>query len=83
MLSTQERAILAFEDRYPRHTGIKEERIHLDLQLPPAVYYARLQVLLADPEAEAEHPMLIHRLRRLQRQREDRRKARQQVRRGA
>jgi hypothetical protein len=80
VLTTQEREILHFEDTHPRHTGQKELAIRVQLGLAPAVYYSRLNVLLNDPDAEAAHPMLVHRLRRLQEQRTRRRQERRRTR---
>lgn len=64
-LSDRDRAILAFEARWPRHGGAKEEAIRAELQLAPARYYQLLGRLIDSADALAADPLLVARLRRL------------------
>jgi hypothetical protein len=64
-LSDRDRAILAFEARWPRHGGAKEEAIRAELQLVPARYYQLLGRLIDSADALAADPLLVGRLRRL------------------
>lgn len=64
-LDDRQRAILAFEARWPRHVGAKEQAIREQLGLTPARYYQLLDRLL-DGEAALRHdPLLVGRLRRM------------------
>ncbi|MER7796233.1 DUF3263 domain-containing protein [Microbacterium sp. NPDC096154] len=63
-LSDRDRAILAFEARWPRHGGAKEEAIRSQLEMAPARYYQLLGRLIDSGDALAAEPMLIGRLRR-------------------
>lgn len=63
-LTDRDRAILAFEARWPRHGGAKEEAIRAELQLAPARYYQLLGRLIDSREALAADPLLVGRLRR-------------------
>lgn len=67
------RAILAFESKWPRHTGDKEEALRRKLGIEPARYYQLLGRLTDDPAAQAYAPLLIGRLRRLREARSARR----------
>lgn len=62
-LTTQERAILAMEERTFRYVGAKERRIREELGLTPTAYFVRLNALLDRPEALRAAPALVHRLR--------------------
>jgi hypothetical protein len=75
-LSPRSKAILAFERRWWRHAGAKEEAIRRDLGLRPADYYQALSRLLDDPAALAADPSLIVQLRRLRATRHRRRASR-------
>lgn len=69
-LADQEAAILAFERRWWRHAGMKEDAIRSELGLTAIRYYQVLNALI-DSQAALEHdPVLVGRLRRL---RDDRR----------
>lgn len=57
--------ILAFERRWWRHPGAKEQAIRDRFQLSSTRYYQTLNALLDDPRALAQDPTLVGRLRRL------------------
>ena len=65
MLSDEDEAILELEERRYLRPGRKVEAIRQELGLTELRYYQRLNALLDVPEAEALHPQLVHRLRRL------------------
>jgi len=64
-LDERSREILAFERRWWRHAGAKEQAIRDRFQLSATRYYRLLNALLDDPRALAEDPTLVARLRRL------------------
>jgi hypothetical protein len=64
-LTERERAILAFERRWWRHAGAKEQAIRDTFGLSPTRYYQLLNRLLDRPAALACDPVLVGRLRRL------------------
>lgn len=64
-LTDRERALLAFEADWARHTAGKEEAIRQELGLAPARYYQLLYRLVDSPSAAGENPILLGRLRRL------------------
>jgi Protein of unknown function (DUF3263) len=72
-LEERERGVLAFERRWWRHAGAKEEAIRREFGVGPTAYYQLLSRLLDDPAALAYDPMLV---KRLQRQRASRRRRR-------
>ena len=72
-LGEQERIVLAFERRWWRHAGAKEEAIRREFGVGPTAYYQLLSQLIDDPAAIAYDPMLV---KRLQRQRAARRRPR-------
>jgi hypothetical protein len=72
-LGEQERIVLAFERRWWRHAGAKEEAIRREFGVGPTAYYQLLSRLIDDPAAIAYDPMLV---KRLQRQRAARRRQR-------
>lgn len=74
-LQHQDEAILAFEARWQRHVGAKEEAIRSELGLAPARYYQLLGRLVDSPDALAHDPLLVNRLRRIRDQRVERRAA--------
>jgi hypothetical protein len=82
-LTPEEQAILACEDTHRTQYARKPEDIRRELNLSHVRYQQRLHLLLTDPEAEAAHPMLIHRLRRLREASASRRADRARVRRSA
>ena len=71
-LSDRDRAILEFEKTWWRFEGAKHEAIQQRFHLSPTRYYQVLNALLDDPEALRAEPVVV---RRLQRQRQSRRKA--------
>ncbi|WP_300265883.1 DUF3263 domain-containing protein [Microbacterium sp.] len=50
-------ALLAFEQRWPRHTGHKEEAIRRELGLTPARYYQLLSRAARSFEGMAAEPI--------------------------
>ncbi|QSB15090.1 DUF3263 domain-containing protein [Natronosporangium hydrolyticum] len=64
-LGEQARAILAFERRWWRHAGAKEQAIRDTFGLSATRYYQLLNRLLDEPAALAHDPVLVGRLRRL------------------
>ena len=72
-LGERVRSVLAFERRFWRHAGAKEEAIRRQFGIGPTAYYQLLSRLLDDPAALAHDPMLV---KRLQRQRASRRRSR-------
>jgi hypothetical protein len=72
-LSDRDRAILDFERSWWTEEGAKEAAIRQRFQLSPGRYYQVLGALLATPDAAAYDPLVVRRLRR---QRVDRRRAR-------
>jgi len=65
--------ILSFERQWWRHVGAKEEAIRSQFGLSAARYYQLLNAVIDAPAAERHDPMLV---RRLQRARDARTKAR-------
>jgi hypothetical protein len=57
--------ILAFERKWWRHAGSKEQSIRETFGLSATRYYQLLNGLLDDPEALKHDPVLVGRLRRL------------------
>ncbi|MEN3613841.1 DUF3263 domain-containing protein [Plantactinospora sp. ZYX-F-223] len=64
-LSEREREILAFERRWWKHAGAKEQAIRDAFDLSATRYYQLLNGLLDNPAALEAEPMLVARLRRL------------------
>lgn len=64
-LSEREIAILAFEGRWWKHAGAKEQAIRDTFELSSTRYYQLLNTLLDNPAATAHDPVLVGRLRRL------------------
>jgi hypothetical protein len=64
-LSEREQGILAFETRWWKHAGAKEQAIRDTFGLSSTRYYQLLNGLLDNPAALAADPVLIGRLRRL------------------
>ncbi|WP_233512617.1 DUF3263 domain-containing protein [Micromonospora deserti] len=64
-LTEREREILAFEQRWWRHAGAKEQAIRDNFGLSATRYYQLLNALLDHPAALAAEPVLVGRLRRL------------------
>ncbi|GIM93536.1 DUF3263 domain-containing protein [Paractinoplanes toevensis] len=64
-LTQRERDILAFEARWWKHAGAKEQAIRDTFSLSSTRYYQVLNALLDKPEATEHDPVLVGRLRRL------------------
>lgn len=64
-LTERERAILAFEQKWWRHAGAKEQGIRDAFDLSATRYYQILNGLLDNPAALVVDPVLVRRLRRL------------------
>ncbi|GIF24144.1 hypothetical protein BJ973_007627 [Actinoplanes tereljensis] len=64
-LTEREREILAFEARWWKHAGAKEQAIRDTFSLSSTRYYQVLNALLDKPEATEHDPVLVGRLRRL------------------
>ena len=64
-LGEREREILAFERRWWKHAGAKEQAIRDRFQLSATRYYKLLNALLDEPAALAHDPVLVQRLRRI------------------
>lgn len=75
-LTERDRAILALEAAWPRHSGAKEEIIRAQLGMSAARYYQLLGRLIESESALEYDPMLVRRLRRIRDSRANRRTAR-------
>lgn len=75
-LSERDTRILAFERRWWRQPGAKEQAIVDALGIPPTRYYQLLNELIDRPEALASDPALVKRLRRMRGRRRRMRSAR-------
>jgi hypothetical protein len=64
-LSEREQQILAFEAKWWKHAGSKEQAIRDTFDLSSTRYYQLLNALLDNPAALEHDPVLIGRLRRL------------------
>ncbi|MFI5932556.1 DUF3263 domain-containing protein [Actinoplanes sp. NPDC051494] len=64
-LSDREQQILAFEQKWWKHAGAKEQAIRDAFELSSTRYYQLLNGLLDNPAALEHDPVLIGRLRRL------------------
>jgi hypothetical protein len=64
-LSEREQQILAFEARWWKHAGAKEQAIRDTFALSSTRYYQLLNGLLDNPVALEHDPVLVGRLRRL------------------
>ena len=64
-LTERELAVLALEARQWRTAGAKERAIREELGISATRYYQLLNRLLDRPEALAQDPLLINRLRRI------------------
>ncbi|WP_018636288.1 DUF3263 domain-containing protein [Parafrankia elaeagni] len=72
-LSERDARVLAFEKLRWQHPGAKDAAIRAEFGLSSTRYYQLLHVLIDSPAALATDPMLV---RRLQRLRDERRRAR-------
>jgi Protein of unknown function (DUF3263) len=64
-LTEREKEILAFERRWWKHAGAKEQAIRDTFDLSATRYYQLLNGLLDNPAALVHDPVLVGRLRRL------------------
>ncbi|EJZ81720.1 DUF3263 domain-containing protein [Corynebacterium otitidis] len=64
-LSDNDARLLAFAEVAPASTSAREEAIRRTLGMSPMRYYQRLNALIDDPAALAEHPGLVRRLARI------------------
>jgi len=64
-LTERERQILAFENRWWKHAGSKEQDIRDTFGVSSTRYYQLLNGLLDNPAALEYDPVLVARLRRL------------------
>ncbi|MEU6858708.1 DUF3263 domain-containing protein [Glycomyces sp. NPDC046736] len=62
-LSALESRVLSFEARWWRASGAKTQAIADELDLTPERYYQHLARLIDHPEAAAEQPAVVRRLR--------------------
>lgn len=74
-LSEMERDMLAFEHRWWKHVGAKEQAITDTFGISATLYYQRLRALIRRPEAQQHDPAVVNRLLRLEAQRERARRA--------
>ena len=63
-LAERDRAILAFESRWTKHSAAKEESIREVFGLTAARYYQLLNAVIDSPAAVRHDPMLVARLQR-------------------
>lgn len=75
-LSDRDLEILAFERQWWKHAGAKEQAVREVFDMSASRYYQLLNILLDRPEALAQDPMLVKRLRRQRSQRQRQRAAR-------
>jgi len=75
-LSERDGAILAFERNWWKYAGAKEQAIRDQFQMSATRYYQVLNALIDRPEALANDPLLVKRLRRLRAARQRARSAR-------
>ncbi len=75
-LNERDCAILAFERQWWKFPGAKEQSIRDNFGLSATRYYQVLNGLIDRPEALAQDPLLVKRLRRLRAERQRARSAR-------
>lgn len=75
-LSPRDQEILAFEHRWWKYAGAKEQAVKELFDLSPTRYYQILNQLIDSDDALAHDPMLIKRLRRQRANRQRTRSAR-------
>lgn len=68
-LSDADRQLLEFEQLRFRFEGSKDDAVREQFGISRTRYEQRLRAVVDKPEAEAEYPVLVHRLRRLRTQR--------------
>jgi hypothetical protein len=74
-LSGRDAEILAFERQWWKFAGAKEQAIRDKFQMSATRYYQVLNALIDKPEALAQDPLLVKRLRRLRATRQRNRSA--------
>ena len=74
-LSARDADILAFERQWWKFAGAKEQAIRDKFQMSATRYYQVLNALIDKPEALAQDPLLVKRLRRLRASRQRMRSA--------
>src|ERR687889_2871781 len=74
-LDEREAEILAFERQWWKFAGAKEQAIRDQFQMSATRYYQVLNALIDKPEALAQDPLLVKRLRRLRATRQRNRSA--------
>jgi hypothetical protein len=74
-LSARDAEILAFERQWWKFPGAKEQAIRDKFQMSATRYYQVLNALIDKPEALAQDPLLVKRLRRLRASRQRSRSA--------
>lgn len=75
-LSERDREILEFERQWWKFAGAKESAVREKFDMSSTRYYQVLNALIDKPEALAEDPLLVRRLRRLRAARQRQRSAR-------
>ena len=75
-LSERDQDILAFERQWWKYAGAKEAAVREQFDMSSTRYYQVLNALIDRPEALAEDPLLVRRLRRLRAARQRQRSAR-------
>jgi hypothetical protein len=75
-LTEREREFLAFERQWWKYAGAKEQAVRELFDLSSTRYYQILNALIDRPEALAQDPMLVKRLRRMRQSRQRTRSAR-------
>ncbi|MEJ2579596.1 MAG: DUF3263 domain-containing protein [Kineosporiaceae bacterium] len=75
-LSPQEQEILRFERKWWKYAGAKEQAVRELFAMSSTQYYQVLNALIDRPEALAQDPMLVKRLRRMRHTRQQARSAR-------
>jgi hypothetical protein len=74
-LSARDSEILSFERQWWKFAGAKEQAIRDKFQMSATRYYQVLNALIDKPEALAQDPLLVKRLRRLRASRQRMRSA--------
>ena len=74
-LSARDAEILTFERKWWKFAGAKEQAIRDKFQMSATRYYQVLNALIDKPEALAQDPLLVKRLRRLRATRQRNRSA--------
>jgi hypothetical protein len=75
-LSERDREILEFERQWWKYAGAKETAIRESFDMSATRYYQVLNALIDRPEALADDPLLVRRLRRMRAERQRARSAR-------